>query len=368
MNRRRFTAYFSLLVGGVVSPFSPCRRRTSADDKSKLSQGYSQGGSETRHASESRLQPVTQAQRFLDNLSDEQKSKAIVAFDSKTRTDWHFFPKATRKGLPLMEMTDEQQAAAFQLLETCVSPEGFLAAKKVIEIEALIGRLEGDTKWTVRHPKKFYFTLFGSPAADERWGLSVEGHHLSLNFVFKGDAIINSTPQFYAANPARVQTDYEGFPKGLEILKAEQQFGFELVQSLSEAQLEKATLPGNPPREILTAGTPQPTIEPLTVGIAASELTEPQQDILRKLLAAYTSKMCPSVEKDRWNLIEKAGFNQIVFAWSGSRVAGKNHYYRVQGPTFLVEFINVQPDPAGNPANHIHCVWRAMTGDFDLPL
>ncbi|MEO1972064.1 MAG: DUF3500 domain-containing protein, partial [Pirellulaceae bacterium] len=47
---------------------------------------------------------------------------------------------------------------------------------------------------------------------------------------------------------------------------------------------------------------------------------------------------------------------------------GIGHYYRIQGPTFLIEFVNTQPDAAGNPANHIHCVWRDMKGDFAIPV
>ena len=43
---------------------------------------------------------------------------------------------------------------------------------------------------------------------------------------------------------------------------------------------------------------------------------------------------------------------------------GKGHSYRLEGPSFVVEFVNVQPDAEGNPANHIHCVWRDKTGDF----
>ena len=56
------------------------------------------------------------------------------------------------------------------------------------------------------------------------------------------------------------------------------------------------------------------------------------------------------------------------FAWAGATKPGVGHYYRVQGPTFLIEFVNVQPDAAGNIANHIHCVWRDMRGDFGIPI
>ena len=39
--------------------------------------------------------------------------------------------------------------------------------------------------------------------------------------------------------------------------------------------------------------------------------------------------------------------------------AKKGHYYRVQGPTFLMEYDNTQ-----NDANHIHAVWRDFDHDF----
>jgi hypothetical protein len=68
----------------------------------------------------------------------------------------------------------------------------------------------------------------------------------------------------------------------------------------------------------------------------------------------------------RRELIRKAGWQNVHFAWAGALKPGVGHYYRVRGQDFLIEFVNTQADPAGNPANHIHCVWRDLTGDFDL--
>ena len=70
----------------------------------------------------------------------------------------------------------------------------------------------------------------------------------------------------------------------------------------------------------------------------------------------------------RVDAIEEAGFEQVHFAWAGARPPGTGHYYRIQGPTFLVEFVNTQPDAAGNPASHIHLIWRDTAGDFGLPI
>ena len=41
-------------------------------------------------------------------------------------------------------------------------------------------------------------------------------------------------------------------------------------------------------------------------------------------------------------------------------------YDTVEGPTFVVEFLNEQSDSAGNQANHIHSAWRHIKGDFGL--
>jgi hypothetical protein len=310
---------------------------------------------------------LASAAKFLALLNAEQKEKVVLPYDSDKRVQWHFIPMATRKGLPVMEMDSGQKAAAMQLLRACLSLQGFQSATEIMDLENLLKILEGNKGVNERNPDKYYFTFFGSPARNHLWGLSIEGHHLSLNFVFDGNQIVDSTPQFFAANPAVVMNDYEGFNQGHEILKPEQRLGFHLIRSLSDSQRQKAILPGDTPGEIYSAGTPQPSLPQPMRGISAAELTENQLEILRKLLRAYTSKMRKQVSDQRMAMIEEAGFEQIQFGWSGGTRAGEGHYYVVQGPTFLIEFINVQPDAAGNPANHIHCVWRDMTGDFHLP-
>jgi Protein of unknown function (DUF3500) len=312
-------------------------------------------------------QPMVQAKAFLSSLTAEQKAKAVMPFDSEKRVNWHFIPMATRKGLPLMEMKPEQQAAALKLLKACLSPAGYEKAEKIMELEKLLKTIEGEKGQNERNPVKYYYTLFGEPARKQRWGLSIEGHHLSLNFVFEGNQVLDSTPQFFASNPAVVKSDYEGFPKGLSPLKPEEQQAFNLMKSLNKEQQQKATLAGDTPTEIRAAGEPQPPTAPAQ-GIAVSDLDDIQKEALKKLLTVYTSKMKQLVAKRRWEMIDEAGWDKVRFAWSGGTSEGQKHYYVVQGPTFLVEFINVQPDAAGNPANHIHCVWRDMSGDFDLPI
>jgi hypothetical protein len=147
----------------------------------------------------------------------------------------------------------------------------------------------------------------------------------------------------------------------------EETLAFELVKSLDAAQKTSAVTT-EPPKEIRAAGEPQPPQEP-AAGIAWRQLTADQRGVLRRLVAAYCSWMTADVAAERIRLIEAApgGWDDVRFAWAGALEPGVGHAYRVEGPTFLIEFVNVQPDAEGTPANHIHCVWRDRTGDFDLP-
>ncbi len=156
------------------------------------------------------------------------------------------------------------------------------------------------------------------------------------------------------------------FAKGTRVLEQEEQKAFDLVQSLSDEQRATAVIAEQAPREIRGAGEPQPpSDEP--VGVAYADLNAEQQQMMRELVGSYVSNVPESEQRKRIRAIRDAGPENVHFAWAGALKPGVGHYYRIQGPSFLIEFVNTQPDSAGNPANHIHCVWRDMNGDFALP-
>lgn len=357
---RKFTFVVCLLLAGLTClPFNSAQEKAKKTDAAKTDSGKKK---------QAGVAPVAVTKAFLATLSAEQKGKAQADYDSDGRVGWHFIPMDTRKGLPLMEMSAEQQTAAKAAFRAVVSQLGYDKATSIMGLESLLLQLEGPKSEGRRNPEKYYFTIFGTPAMKETWGMSVEGHHLSLNFSLKGNAIVDSTPQFMGANPAELKDNYgEQFKKGMRVLQAEEQLGFDLVNSLDEKQMAAAKLPGEVPQEIRGAGEPQPPTD-APRGIAADQLKAEQQTQLKKLIETYSSKMKPGVVKQRWELIDQAGFDKIHFAWSGAMKPGTGHYYAIQGPTFVIEFINVQADAAGNPANHIHCVWRDLQGDFNLPI
>ena len=309
------------------------------------------------------------ANAWLDSLDTAKRTLASKPFDDAKRTDWHFVPKPARKGVQLRDMTEPQQAAALALLRSVLSQVGYDKSVAIMELDEILRILEGSRAKNIRDPKRYFLTIFGTPSDDGPWAISFEGHHLSLNVTVRDGRIVDSTPQFMGANPAVVKKPLPNLPAvGRRVLDAEESVAFELLNSLDEGQRAKAVISPEPPREIRGAGEPQPSGEP-AVGIAWGDLSASQQTVLERLVDVYCESMPEEVVAERRQVIEAAegGWAAVKFAWAGSLTPGIGHSYRVEGPTFVIELCNVQPDAEGNPANHIHCVWRDRTGDFDLP-
>jgi hypothetical protein len=310
---------------------------------------------------------TTAAQSFLKTLSADQLKIAQLPYAAPERVDWHFIPKPARKGMQVKLMTPAQREASFLLLRSVVSQLGYQKATTIMSMEKLLYELEGGKGANIRDPERYFFTVFGDPAGAERWGLSIEGHHMSLNFVLQGDQVISSTPQVFAANPATIKTkNASGFEVGARILAREEQLAFDLVNSLSAEQKAIAIFDKTALKEVRNAGVAQPPTD-AAIGIPVEKLNDEQKKVLRNLIEEYCVAMPEDVAVARLKELDAAGYEKVTFAWAGATEPGIGHYYRIQGPTFLVEFVNTQPDAAGNIANHIHCYWRDIRGDFALP-
>lgn len=308
------------------------------------------------------------AQAYLKTLDKDQTATSLMDYDTEQRIGWHFIPKDHRKGLQIKHMNAEQRKAALALLNSALSKVGYDKARKIMELEAVLHELEkAKPGGNIRDPERYYYTVFGKPAEDARWGLSIEGHHLSLNFVVEDNEVISSTPTFFAANPTVIKKGMgDVMEVGTRVLAKEETLAFKLVQSLDDGQRQKAIIADEAPREIRAAGEPQsPPYSP--DGIAIGDLNDQQTKTLKMLIGTYARNLPDDVAKARLKDIREAGEDKIHFAWAGPDKPGIGHYYRIQGPSFVIEFVNTQPDAAGNPASHIHCVWRDPRGDFAIP-
>jgi len=210
-----------------------------------------------------------------------------------------------------------------------------------------------------RDPEKYFFSIFGTPSVKDTWGWRVEGHHVSLHFTVVNGTMVASSPSFFGSNPAEVR---QGPKKGLRILGAEEDAARALLESLDASQRTKAIINGTAPGDMVTMANVN--IDPLSPsGLDAGAMTVAQRELLMKLLDVYIGKMASDIADDRLARVRKAGIEKVGFAWAGETERGKKHYYRVQGPTFLIEYDNTQ-----NDGNHIHSVWRDFNGDFGRDL
>jgi hypothetical protein len=311
------------------------------------------------------------ATRFLAGLTPEQRQQASFPFTADERLHWHFIPTEMfpRNGLTIKAMTEPQRKLARDLLRAGLSQRGYLTATSIMDLETVLGEIErvqreqnpprqGATP-LVRDPEKYFFSIFGTPSAKDTWGWRVEGHHVSLNFTVVNGTLVAGSPSFFGSNPAEVR---DGPKKGLRILGAEEDAARALLDALDAPQREKATLAKVAPNDMVTMN--KNDIDPLApAGITADGLNAKQRDLLMKLIDVYAGAMAGDIAADRLSRLRKAGLEKIAFAWAGPIERGQKHYYRIQGPTFLVEYDNTQ-----NDGNHIHSVWRDFNGDFGRDL
>jgi hypothetical protein len=297
------------------------------------------------------------AQNYLAALTPEQVAVTKFAFGDDERLNWHFIPKP-RKGLPFKEMDAVQQRLAHAFLSAGLSQRGYMKAATVMSLEGVLKALE-QGKGPARDAELYFVSVFGDPSESATWGWRVEGHHLSLNFTLAEGQLVASTPAFYGSNPAEVK---QGPRRGLRTLAGEEDRARDLLAALDPGQRTTAIIAAEAPKDILTMASRKAEIGP-PVGLAAGKMNKKQVDLLTALLDEYAGNMPPDVAAARMEQIRRAGIEKVHFAWAGGQERGKPHYYRVQGPTFLVEYDNTQ-----NEANHIHAVWRSFDGDFGADL
>jgi len=292
------------------------------------------------------------ATAFLGSLDEAKHAKAVFPFADDARENFRYTPQV-RSGLPLKEMDEAQRAAAMKLLAAALSDKGLLKASQIMSLEGVLAEIEHNP--TFRDPGKYYVSIFGKPGDATGWGWKFEGHHLALNCTVADGNKISLTPSFFGANPADVRS---GPQKGLRVLKAEDELAHALLAALLAGGKKDVIFSDRAPAEILTAENRKATaLEP--VGIPAAVMSEAQQNTLLELIAEYTGRYRKDLAEADLGKIKTAGIAKIRFGWAGGTHPGEAWYYRIQGPTFLMEAANTQ-----NDANHIHATWRDFTDDF----
>ena len=320
---------------------------------------------------------------FLDALDGAQRAKASFAFDDAAeRTSWAYFPR-DHHGLPLLEMTPRQQKLAHALIAGALSLPAYAKVTTIMGLESVLNEIEGRQRDAARDPGRYFVSVFGQPG-NERWGWRLEGHHVCLNFTLLDGEIVSPTPIFLGANPAEVR---HGATPATRPCAEEEDAARELLASLDGEQRRAAVICDvAPPDFVLTnlsrvpetyapgdAGA-MPFVAPLfermpadqreavrferarPLGLAASAMTAAQRKLLAELMDVYVERLPEPLASLERGQIDVAA---VHFAWAGETERRRGHYYRLQSPSFLVEYDNTQ-----DGANHVHAAWRSPARDF----
>jgi hypothetical protein len=298
------------------------------------------------------------AASFLAKLSEGQREVARFPFEGDERYAWDYRP-TPRNGLRLINMTHDQQAAAWAVVDVGLSARGAGQARQIVELEPILRESERAelrlNRW-VRDAELYWFSVFGEPGGSAPWAWRAGGHHLGLHFTVVDRELVAPTPLFFGANPARVR---HGPKAGYRTLPEEEDLARALLVGLEADRRAVAQISETAPRDLLTEWRPR--VEPgiLPVGLAYEAMGGEDRERLVGLIRHYVERTAVGVAANEWARIERAGLEPITFAWAGPDQPGQGHYYAIQGPTFMIEYDNTQ-----NEANHIHSVWRNFTNDW----
>ena len=320
------------------------------------------------------------ANRFLESLNRMQMMGTVFPMDAEERTNWHYFPETgfadeygyVRNGITFKDMDPKQKHLAYGLLSTGLGRAGFVKTMNVMALEDIVRAIEDD-RTGYRDTERFHFTVFGKPSMKGDWGWRVEGHHVSLHYVIRNGELVAASPTFLGANPHEVP---QGLHKGMRALEREEDLARSLIKSLTPAEQEKAIFDKQAPYDIVTMADKRAKLEGDPQGLPASAMSEAQYSDLLGLIAEYANTMPPEIAAGRMKAARDASREDLYFGWAGDieRPAAKpieigskttenrhlaGNYYRIQSPTFLLEYANTQ-----NQSNHSHAVWRDFEGDF----
>jgi hypothetical protein len=352
-----------------------------------------------------------EALRLIDSLDDAQRKLALFPFPADDERHRWFYTPTDHGGLTLAAMTQQQHRMVFRLVACGLSTPAYVTMSTIMGLENVLDQLEGFTasfeRPRGRDPLMYFIRFFGAPSPAGAWSWRLGGHHISLNFTIIDGVLSGSTPLFLGADPA--SSPLLG-PHPLRPLAGVEDLARELVRSLPDDQRALVLVSTHAPTDLVGANRPslsdgdRPLDLPLVwrkqfdggegerlrgaqrrlteatgvtdddlaamsftqrpKGLAASAMSSAHREMLEALLRLYVNRLPDDVADEEAAKFTGSALDDVHVLWAGALNPREPHYYRLQGPSILVEYDNSARD-----ANHVHTVWRDPRGDFaDDPL
>ena len=279
------------------------------------------------------------AAAFLAALTAGQRERACFAFGDERR-DWSFLPAPDRNGLPIGALDDGQRRLAHELIMSGTSMPGYTKVVSVMAMEHVLRALTPSLA-DLFDPERYCFKVFGSPG-DQAWGWQYAGHHVSLNFTVVGGSWLSPTPCMLGAEPASYGL--------LAPLADDEELGYRFVNSLDDVQRHAAIIHHRPPPDLAarmvprigeierpdSVFAPEPDyvisedernilsyVRSSPKGIIAAALNRRQFDELSVLVGAFARRLPDEVAGVQMHDLERAGMDNLSFAWAGSTEPGR---------------------------------------------
>jgi hypothetical protein len=324
------------------------------------------------------------ASTLLHQLPPDLANAAHLPLDDPSRTDWAFYP-TDHYGISLNQTPPALHRYIRELVRTGVSDATFARIGHIMSLEQLLYAREGNR--ATRDPGRYFACIYGDPSLRGSWAWRYEGHHVSINITISDGQIVSATPLFLGANPAEITSSRSTSRPFAD----EEDAARELLMTLDAEQRSSAVLSSTVPIDILTADAPlvaqvsfpgdpvhpipsfQDHHEALSAldrkalaldlskptGVASERLNKAQLRLLQELVEVYLTRLPPLLADHHRKRLEEFTIPSLHFAWAGGTQRDDLHYYRLQGPGFLVEYNRMQDN-----GNHVHAVWRDPGKDF----
>jgi hypothetical protein len=313
---------------------------------------------------------MTAASAFLDALDAGQREQALYEFGSARKPNWSNLPvtMVPRNGVRLGDLTRAQRRLAMDVVAAVLSKSGYQKVVDIVDADQQLLEAKGQAgkgakgqagKGAGARPMfgadQYYLAIFGKPSATQPWMVQFGGHHLGLNVTVIGKHFV-LTPTHTGTQPAIFKRD----GKDVRPLGLENDTAFRLVNALGAEQRAQAIIGDQPQGELLLGpGRDGRKIEPQ--GIKGSALNADQQAMLLDVIGAWVNIVEPDTAAARMEQI-KDKIGETYFAWRGPTTNGSAAYFRVQGPTVVIEYAPQRG------TDHIHTVVRNPEDDYGAGL
>ncbi len=297
------------------------------------------------------------ADRFLQTLDPEQARAAVLPPDSPFIVNWSNLPAGMtgfeRSGVRIGDLNDGQRAALYDFLSAALSRAGAELVHGVIAAEAVLADASRASRvgW---HPDNYWLAFFGEPSAAGDWSWQFGGHHLAINIAVAG-GVMSMSPSFIGIEPAAFVLD------GSEMapLRGYASGGVTLLGALSGEKRDAAIVSGRP-RDLYAGAGRDGVIPPVEGSPVAGWPAERQRQLL-DLIGLWVGVMPPAAAERRLAEIE-AELPEVRFAWNGRTDGSGSIYYRIQGPTLLIEFST--RGSLGAEGGHYHSIYRNLNNEY----